>query len=338
MKATLLAETLRKCGHVMPHWIWGPPGIGKSQVVQQWALDEDLELRDLRACLLESVDIRGLPKITDDCAKWLPPEFLPRDPKSKGILFLDELAQAPIPTQNALLQLSLDRKVGEHYKLPDGWHIVAASNRLEDGAGVSRVTTALSARFCHLEMETESSEWLVWAAEKGVNPEVRSFVAFRPGLLHKFDRKEKSSPNPRAWEFVSKLMAANPPSAAELSVISGVVGHGAAGEFAAFRRVYSKLPDMDKLLYEDAKIPDDPSTKYAIIGASTDYLRRHMVDPKSTAKLKEKVQGAVSGLLIRLGAEFATAGFRQAAAIDKTLFDVCQKARDFAAKNRHLFF
>ncbi len=49
-----------------PVFLWGPPGIGKSQVVRQCAEDLGLQLIDLRAVLLDPVDLRGLPRITSE--------------------------------------------------------------------------------------------------------------------------------------------------------------------------------------------------------------------------------------------------------------------------------
>ncbi len=47
-----------------PVFLWGAPGVGKSQVVAQVAEERNLALRDIRAVLLDPVDLRGLPRIT----------------------------------------------------------------------------------------------------------------------------------------------------------------------------------------------------------------------------------------------------------------------------------
>ncbi len=100
-----------------PVYLWGSPGGGKSEVVRQAADRLKLKLVDVRATLLDPVDLRGLPKVTKDRAEWCPPSFLPRS--GDGVLFLDELAQAPPMVQAACLQLVLDRRIGE-YELPAG--------------------------------------------------------------------------------------------------------------------------------------------------------------------------------------------------------------------------
>ena len=56
-----------------------------------------------------------------------PPEFLPGPEQPAGILFLDELTAADQRLQISAYSLILDRRVG-HYRLPDGWQVVAAGN------------------------------------------------------------------------------------------------------------------------------------------------------------------------------------------------------------------
>ena len=56
----------------------------------------------------------------------------------KAVIFLDELSAADPSTQNAALQLCLDRRVNE-YDVPFGVPILAAGNREDDGAFVSTI-------------------------------------------------------------------------------------------------------------------------------------------------------------------------------------------------------
>lgn len=325
MNAKNIASSLRAVGGTVPCWIWGPPGIGKSRIVADWAKDVG-ELRDLRACLLESVDLRGLPTVKDDSAVWLPPEFLPRS--GSGVLFLDELAQAPIPVQNACLQLALDRRVGE-YRLPDGWAVVAASNRVEDRAGANRVTSALLSRFCHLDLDVSTDDWLEWAVQEGISPEVRSFIAWRPALLHdaKAVRDQRSFPCPRSYEFVSRVLPKIPSPECERSILSGLLGEGTAGEFLAFRRLFGQLPDADTLI-ADAKhcgLPTEPSVTHALIGVLVDKLKG------ATAK----VQDAIATIFSRLSPEFAVVGFKQVFAAGIPI-QTSPAGKAWFAKNRSL--
>src|SRR5258705_1979645 len=188
MKASLVSRALRTLmlGEKQPVFIWGGPGIGKSAVVRQLATDMAIPLQDVRALLLDPVDLRGLPFLGQDGrSKWATPEFLPQD--GSGILFLDELNAAPAMVQASCYQLVLDRKLGE-YNLPDGWAIVAAGNRDSDRAVTTRMPSPLRNRFVHLEFEVDLQEWSEWAIQAGIRPELIAFLRFRQDLLSVCDR------------------------------------------------------------------------------------------------------------------------------------------------------
>lgn len=249
-----------------PTFVWGAPGVGKSQIVTQAAKELGLEVRDVRAVLLDPVDLRGLPHINGDGrAHWATPEFLPRD--GEGVLFLDELNAAPQLVQAACYQLVLDRKLGE-YELPEGWTVVAAGNRESDKAVTSRMPTPLANRFVHLDFAVDLDDWTTWAIKHGVRTEVIGFVRFRQDLLHDFDPKSASRafPTPRSWEFVSKIMEGQPDPAIEFSIFSGAVGDGAAAEFVGFLKIFRSLPSLDAVIMnpEKAMVPEEPATLYAM--------------------------------------------------------------------------
>jgi len=265
IKSSLLTAIKAK----RPVFIWGAPGVGKSQIVAQIAAEEELELIDVRAVLLDPVDLRGLPHVNGEGrAHWAIPDFLPK--RGKGILFLDELNAAPPLVQAACYQLILDRKLGE-YELPKGWSVVAAGNRETDRAVTFRMSSALANRFIHLNFDVDLEDWVAWALDADVVIEVVAFIRFRPGLLHQFDptKNEKTFPSPRTWEYVSDILKSNPPSEIEFELISGIVGEGAASEFVGFMEIYRELPDPDAILTNPngTKVSEDPATLYAICGA-----------------------------------------------------------------------
>jgi hypothetical protein len=252
-----------------PVFLWGPPGVGKSQVVAQTAASLGLPLIDIRAVLLDPVDLRGLPQIdADGRTHWRAPAFLPVS--GQGVLFLDELNAAPPLVQAACYQLILDRALGE-YRLPDGWSVIAAGNRDQDRAVTHRMPTALANRFVHLEIEPHLEDWVAWAEGAGIMPEVVAFLRFRPSLLHDFDptRDGRAFPSPRSWAFVSAMLAGAPDPQVELELLRGAVGDGAALELAGFLATWRELPDTDAVLADPdhAPAPSEPAAAYAICEA-----------------------------------------------------------------------
>lgn len=255
-----------------PVFLWGAPGVGKSQVVAQVAAERGLLLRDIRAVLLDPVDLRGLPRISEQgTAIWCPPSFLPpAGDDSCGILFLDELNTAPPLVQAACYQLILDRAIGE-YHLPDGWTIVAAGNRERDKSVTHRMPTALANRMVHLDFDPVLDDWLDWARAHGIREEVRAFLRFRPRMLHNMDPAlaEKAFPSPRSWEFVSRILEAAPDPSVAVELFRGTVGKAAAAEFAGFLAVWRDLPDVDEVLTRplEARVPTEPAAMYALCEA-----------------------------------------------------------------------
>ena len=122
-----------------PVVVWGAPGCAKSQIAQQVAAQAGREYVDVRALLLDPVDLRGIP--------WREPAFLPpSDADGSWLINLEELPSALPMVQAALYQLVLDRKCGE-YELPEGAALIACGNREGDRGIVHRMPAPLASRF-----------------------------------------------------------------------------------------------------------------------------------------------------------------------------------------------
>ena len=239
--------------------IWGPPGIGKSSIVQQTAAAHKIDCIDVRLSQLAPTDLRGLPVAdkTKRVSRWYPPEFLPT--KGRGVLFLDEINLAPPTMQGMAQQLILDRRVGS-YEVPDGWLIWAAGNRKEDRAIVFDMPAPLANRFIHLEVEPDLDSFKRYALSAGLHEQIVAFVTFRPTLLHKMDGQQAAWPSPRSWQMASELHRAG-------LDVAPAIGAPAATEFAAFIQLYSHLPSIEQILKgegDEIDFPDEPSMRYAL--------------------------------------------------------------------------
>jgi len=228
MKAATLKSSLEGLVRSrIPVFVWGSPGIGKSSIIRQIAEEQGLTCIDLRLSLLDPTDLKGIPFFDNSTheAVWASPNFLPKDPDSKGILFLDEINTAPPSVQASAYQLVLDRKVGD-YTLPEGWSIVAAGNHESDRGVVYRMPPALANRFVHLEMEVGFEEWKSWAYSAGIAQSVIAFLSYERERLFAFDptANHKSFPTPRSWEYVSRIMDTSLPPESLREVIAGAVG------------------------------------------------------------------------------------------------------------------
>lgn len=254
-----------------PAFVWGAPGVGKSDTVKQVAEGLGLELRDVRLSLLDPTELKGFPVVkgtgkTQQMA-FVPPSFLPT--KGEGVLFLDELNSAPMAVQAAAYQLVLNRKVGD-YELPEGWSVIAAGNRQGDRAVVNTMPSALANRLVHIDYDVDADDWFEWATANGVSDITRAFIKFRPTLLHSFDptKNERAFPTPRSWVFVDDVAGSGLDSATEFELIEGTVGKGAAAEYLAFAKLAMELPSVDEILLapDTAPVPsaDQPAARYAV--------------------------------------------------------------------------
>ncbi len=240
--------------------IWGPPGIGKSSIVEQTAKRHGIGFIDVRLSQLAPTDLRGLP-VADPATRrshWFPPEFLPRD--GEGILFLDEINLAPPTMQGMAQQLILDRRVGS-YSVPEGWFIFAAGNRKEDRAASFDMPAPLANRFIHLDIEPDLDSFKQYALDTGIDERIVAFVMFRPELLHKLVPQQAAWPSPRSWAMANLLLKNS-------MDISAAIGGGAAVEFNAFRDLYLQVPDLTKILAGDGAeqpFPSEPSVRYATV-------------------------------------------------------------------------
>jgi hypothetical protein len=235
-----------------PTFLWGPPGIGKSDVVKQIGETAGREVIDVRLALWEPTDIKGIPYYNADQGKmvWAPPSELPTDPESTAIIFLDELNSAPPAVQAAAYQLILNRAVGT-YKLPKGVDLVAAGNREGDRGVTYRMPAPLANRFVHLEMKVDFDDFQDWATLNKVHPEVLGYVGFAKQDLYDFDPKSpsKSFATPRSWVFVSELLQDDDCDNDTLStLIAGAVGDGLATKFMAHRKIAGRLPKAEDIL------------------------------------------------------------------------------------------
>lgn len=221
-------------------FIWGKPGIGKSQSVKQIADSLGIDFIDLRLSQLESSDLRGIPvpDMEAGIARWLPPEFLPFEGIKKfegtsGILLLDEMNRARTDVLQAAFQLVLDRSVGMH-KLLDTWFIVAAGNLgMEDRTDVNEMDAALKNRFLHINVDVNLDTWTEWAESAGVHVDVVNFLKGKPSYLYYIaNEQDNVFVTPRSWEKFSDILKANskrdPMQVTELigaNIINGAAGH-----------------------------------------------------------------------------------------------------------------
>ncbi len=265
-------------GQRTPVMLWGPPGVGKSEIVAEVAARNGAALIDLRLSQLEPTDLRGIPFRIDDRVEWSVPAMLPDAGRhgARGILFLDEINAAPPTVTAAAYQLILDRRLGD-YRLPEGWAVMAAGNRQGDRGVTYAMPAPLANRLTHYDVDVHLDDWITWAHVAGIDARVIAFLRFRPELLFDFDaaRNPIAFPSPRTWVFAHRaLLKFVDRTDLLLDALQACVGRAAGIEIKAFIDHMRQLPDVDAIARGEAQdMPEAVDLQYGVAAA---LVRRAM--------------------------------------------------------------
>lgn len=255
--------------HDRPGFLWGAPGIGKSDLMRQVAAALKIGFVDKRLSQSDPTELKGFP-FPDQNTRLM--EFfhdgeLPTS--GEGILFLDELPNAPPMVQNAAYQLILDRRLGT-YQLPAGWVPFAAGNEVQHRSGTYALSKALAGRFQHIRVTPDVDDWLDWAVANNISPVTRGYIRFRQEALYTedFSKVELAYPSPRSWVKADEIvMDKTLPPSVRIELLAGTLGQGTALEFLGYADNEAEVPELKDVLAAPDKmpVPERLSTKYAVI-------------------------------------------------------------------------
>jgi hypothetical protein len=296
------------------HMISGP-GLGKSSIVSQLAVDLGKELNVPFANLefflnsKEAPDVGGygLPDEDADGEKimvWTRAPWMPRanDPQH-GFVFLDEFKQSQHDVQKVSAELLLNGKVNAS-QLPITYMVLAASNREGDRSGVGRELAFVTNRTMEIYIEPDLDSWVEWAETEGVHWGAIAFAKRRTGLVFQDKVPEKSGPfcTPRSFVAAASLMDEIDPDLF-VEAAGGLIGEGTAAEFIAFMRVVDELPEYEQIVKDPmgTKLPkiDRPDALYACM-----QMVAHNVTPETATPAFKYI--------CRMPREFQIAGLKAA--------------------------
>ena len=344
-------------------FVWGPPGTAKSAVIRQTAAavadangwvffdcgkDDRAKAQDpkntfgfidTRVSTADASDIKGFGylDVENNKTTWLVPDCLP-DPEvhgHQGILFLDEFAQGVPLVTGGYSQLILDHHVGS-YKLPEGWHIVAASNDKHHGCNTNRIGAHLHNRFGHVEVIPDADDWAANELRSGVgDARVCGFVRARPELLFQLEKDDKAFPTMRSWTSVSEAVKEIDDDADFLrTVVGSYVGTGPANELLGYLALIAQggeIPTWDQIRHrpDTAPVPTQSrqtlSLSFAIIGIIANNVEDVDDIPAIVTYIK------------RLEKDYAATLMHDLWSKDETLFD-CVAATQWRSDNPTVVF
>ncbi len=302
-----------------PLFLWGPPGIGKSELVEGIAKELGGLMIDLRLGQMEPTDIRGIPFYNKDknIMEYAPPGDLPDEETASQypivVLFLDEMNSAPASVQAAAYQLILNRRIGK-YKLPDNVVMVAAGNRESDKGVTYRMPTPLANRFIHQEMKVDFASWQEWAVMNKVHKDVVGYLSFAKQDLYDFDAKSASRAfaTPRSWSFVSQLLDDGVDDETLTNLIAGTVGEGLAVKFMSHRKVASRMPNPKDIL--EGKVKDlqvkEVSAMYSLVISMCYELKAAVETKVEDKKFHEMADNFLGYMMKNFETELTVMGAR----------------------------
>jgi hypothetical protein len=302
-----------------PLFLWGPPGIGKSELVEGITKELGGLMIDLRLGQMEPTDIRGIPFYNKDknVMEYAPPVDLPDAETASQypvvVLFLDELNSAPASVQSAAYQLILNRRVGK-YVLPDNVVMVAAGNRESDKGVTYRMPTPLANRFIHQEMKVDFSAWQEWAVQNKIHKDVVGYLSFAKQDLYDFDAKSSSRAfaTPRSWSFVSQLLDDSVEDSTLTNLIAGTVGEGLAVKFMSHRKIASRMPNPADIL--SGKVKDlqvkEVSAMYSLVISMCYELKGAVEEKVEDKKFHEMADNFLGYMMKNFETELTVMGAR----------------------------
>jgi alkaline phosphatase D len=291
--------------------IWGHHGVGKSQAVKQFCEENEMGFVDLRLGTQEVGDLLGLAEFKLDpvtgekiATKFMQPDWLPTDPDSKGIIFLDEINRARRDVLQAVFQLVLDRRI-HTYELPKGWHVIAASNPNTEGYIVADIgDKAFMDRFCHIQLHPTTDEFLRYAEDKDFDRDVINFIRTNTNMLQEpmdeitviQDRK----PSRRSWEAVHRLKKCETPFNVFQELCYGLVGNAATIAFIESMKNSDKPFSAEEVLNKYNKISDkvkeygdsskNEGGRFDLLKATCDNLQARIDKVEANGETLDKAQ------------------------------------------------
>lgn len=257
-----LSDLLLNIAVVRPVFIWGPPGIGKSSLVQQFAEAIGLPCVSLLGSQLAPEDIMGVPQINDGVSQFCPPKMIAR--KEPYCLFLDELNACSQEVQKAFYSLIHDHRVGE-YELPKGSIVIGAGNRAQDSAIVKPMSSALINRMMHVQLKVSHQDWLEWASENDIHPYVIEYIKLRPDHLWTQPPKhEEPFSTPRSWHMLSDALKEYGESITDevLDILAySCLSPHHAGQFKAFIKQIKNRYRLSAIMEGEDRWPAKPEDR-----------------------------------------------------------------------------
>ena len=245
-----------------PILLMGPPGIGKTQIMEQIAMERKIGLVAYTITHHTRQSAVGLPMIKEesfDGTTYPVTEYtmseiiasiyrkMKKTGQKEGILFIDEIncvSETLAPTMLQFLQC----KTFGNQAIPEGWLIVAAGNPPEYNKSVRDFDMVTLDRVRYLNIEADYKVWKEYAREKHLHNAILSYLELRQKNFYRVEADVDGIRfvTARGWEDLSSLMQVYEKLdlPVDESVIREFIHHeDVAEDVAAYFELYRKYRD-----------------------------------------------------------------------------------------------
>ena len=205
-----------------PVFLMGPPGIGKTSIMEQIASELGVGLVSYSMTHHTRQSALGLPfieKKTYGGVEYSVSEYtmseiiasvydmMERTGLKEGILFLDEINCVSETLAPAMLQF-LQYKIFGRHRVPDGWIVVTAGNPSEYNNSVREFDIVTWDRLKRIDVEADYDVWKEYAYKKGIHPAILTYLDIKKSDFYKIETTVdgKSFVTARGWSDLSDMM------------------------------------------------------------------------------------------------------------------------------------
>ena len=205
-----------------PLFLMGPPGIGKTAIVEQVAEELGINLISYTITHHTRQSAIGLPFISKkiygekeySVTEYTMSEIvasvyeqIERTGIEEGILFLDEINAVSETLSPTMLQFLQYKTFGMH-RVPEGFIIVTAGNPSEFNKSVRDFDIATLDRLRKIDIEEDFQSFKSYAYQAGVHGAITSYLEIKKDRFYfvKQDIEGKRYVTARSWEDLSKLL------------------------------------------------------------------------------------------------------------------------------------
>ena len=254
-----------------PILLIGPPGIGKTQIMEQIARECQVGLVSYTITHHTRQSAIGLPYIVErefDGEKHSVTEYtmseivasiyekMEETGLKEGILFIDEINCVSETLAPMMLQLLQCKTFGNH-RIPGGWLIVTAGTQPEYNKSVRDFDIAILDRIKRIEVEADFPVWKEYAVRTGIHPAVLSYLEAKPDHFCWIETTVdgRRFATPRGWEDLARFVEICEKSGktVDREVVGQYIEHpGIAKDFAGYLELYHKYQSdyqIDRLLF-----------------------------------------------------------------------------------------